>query len=198
MTTLCLATNNPGKVLEIKALLPNINWVSLAEAGIKEELPEPHHTLEENSASKALYVWEKYGLSCLSDDSGLEVVALNGEPGVDSAFYAGPEKNAIANMNKLLKNLEGHENRDAQFRTIASLVLDGKLHQFEGVVKGGIIDEMRGQNGFGYDAIFVPENDMKTFAEMDKTEKNRHSHRAKAMKAVQDFLLNTGNTPILG
>jgi XTP/dITP diphosphohydrolase len=198
MTTLCLATNNANKVLEIKALLPNINWVSLVEAGISEELPEPHHTLEENSASKALYVWKKYGLSCLSDDSGLEVIALNGEPGVDSAFYAGPEKNAMANMKKLLKNLEGYENRSAQFRTIASIVIDGILHQFEGVVKGIIIEDMRGENGFGYDAIFIPENETKTFAEMDKTEKNRHSHRAKAMKAVQDFLLNTVITPTLG
>jgi len=196
MLTLCLATNNPGKVAEIKALLPHINWISLQEAGITEELPEPHRSLHENSANKAMYVWERYQLSCLADDTGLEVEALDGAPGVDTAFYAGSEKNPLANMNKLLHELKGNPNRNAKFRTVVSLVLNGILHQFEGSVAGHIAMSMSGVEGFGYDPIFIPDGHILTFAELDKKVKNSLSHRGNALRATQVFLQDSGNNPI--
>ncbi|MBD0259421.1 MAG: non-canonical purine NTP diphosphatase [Cytophagales bacterium] len=186
---LCMATNNAHKIEEIKPLVPeSVGLVSLAEVGCREELPETGDTLEANSRQKAQYVWDHYGVSCFADDSGLEVEALRGEPGVYSARYAGPERDARANMELLLRKLEGEENRRAQFRTSITLLLDGRPYQFEGVVRGAILGAPRGTGGFGYDPLFVPDGYAQTFAEMDLSEKNKISHRARAVEGLIRFL----------
>ena len=187
--SLVFASNNPNKIKEIQLLLPNeITILSLEEIGCFEDIPETAPTIEGNAILKANYVTERYGYSCFADDTGLEVVALNGEPGVYSARYAGEQKNADDNMNKLLSNLADKENRNAQFKTVICLNLDGNQHLFEGIIKGEIINEKRGSEGFGYDPIFIPNGYSKTFAEMPIAEKSKISHRGLAVEKLVAFL----------
>lgn len=187
--SLVFASNNPNKIKEIQLLLPKeITILSLAEIGCFEDIPETAPTIEGNAIQKANYVTEKYGYSCFADDTGLEVEALNGEPGVYSARYAGEQRNAADNMNKLLINLADKENRNAQFKTVICLNLDGNQHLFEGIIKGEIINEKRGSEGFGYDPIFIPNGYSKTFAEMPITEKSKISHRGLAVEKLVAFL----------
>ena len=186
---LCFATNNNGKLNEIKALLKDhYDIVSLADIGCLEEIPENQATIEENSKEKATYVWQKYKINCFADDTGLEVDALNGAPGVYSARYAGEECLAENNMNLLLKNLENVSNRSARFKTCITLMLNGELHQFEGILNGSILTEKVGTLGFGYDPIFQPAGYSLSFAELEMEEKNKISHRGKAARQLIDFL----------
>ncbi|MCC5945947.1 MAG: RdgB/HAM1 family non-canonical purine NTP pyrophosphatase [Bernardetiaceae bacterium] len=185
---LCLASNNPNKIKEIRAVVPpTIALVSLQDIGCDVDLPETRGTIEGNSEEKAAYVFEHYGINCLSDDTGLEVFALGDAPGVDSAFYSG-SRDSLANIQKLLAELGPDLLREAQFRTVMTLFWEGKAHQFEGIAKGRILEESRGTDGFGYDPIFLPEGEVLTFAEMSLAEKNKFSHRAKALRKVADFL----------
>jgi XTP/dITP diphosphohydrolase len=189
MQRLTLATNNRHKLEEVKALLGNdFQLRTLAEIGCHEELPEEQNTIEGNSRQKGEYVFKKYKVSCFADDSGLEVEALNGEPGVDSAHYAGPQRDAADNIDLLLKSLEGVMNRDAQFRTVITLVDENGVHQFEGILKGKITEATNGNEGFGYDPIFLPHGFQKTLAEMTMEEKNKISHRAIAIQKLVSFL----------
>jgi XTP/dITP diphosphohydrolase len=186
---LCFATNNKGKLQEIKALLSGkFEVVSLQEIGCHEELPETKDTIEGNSLQKAEYVWQNYKVSCFADDTGLEVASLNGEPGVYSAMYAGPDCIAENNMDLLLKNLQDKTDRKAFFRTCITLILNGEIHQFEGNVKGEILQGRQGGKGFGYDPLFKPEGFEKSFAEMTIEEKNKISHRARAVKLLVEYL----------
>lgn len=188
---LVFATNNEHKLKEVQKLLGNkIELLSLTDINCKEEIPEDFMTLEENALQKAEYVYKKYGVNCFADDTGLEVDALNGEPGVLSARYAGNEKDSQANMNKVLIKLAGVKNRKAKFRTVISLILDDEEYCFEGEVIGEIMEERSGTDGFGYDPIFKAEGFVKTFAEMSLDEKNQISHRARATQKLVDFLLN--------
>ena len=186
---LCFATNNAHKLEEIQAILgDSFELISLAETGCTEELPETGNTLEANSLQKAQYLYDHYHINCFADDSGLEVQALGGEPGVDSAHYAGPQRSHADNVNLLLKNLEGKIDRSAQFKTVITLIQNGEITQFEGSIKGQIISELRGTQGFGYDPVFVPEGYETTFAEMSLEEKGRISHRARAFAKLVEFL----------
>jgi len=186
---LVFATHNKGKLLEVNSLIPkSIELLSLDDLQLHEEIPETGNTMEANALLKARYVFGKQGLNCFADDSGLEIDALNGAPGVCSARYAGEDKNNEANIALALRNLEGVENRGAQFRTVIALILDGQEHLFEGVVRGHIIHEKRGSGGFGYDPIFVPQGYDQTFAELGLEVKNRLSHRARAMQKLTEFL----------
>ena len=186
---LCFATNNKGKLQEIKALLDGkYDIVSLQEIGCQEELPETRDTIEGNSLQKAEYVWQHYKISCFADDTGLEVKALNGEPGVYSARYAGPDCSPEDNMILMLHKMTGQKDRSALFRTCITLILDGEIHQFEGNVKGEILQARQGEKGFGYDPIFKPEGHERSFAEMSMEEKNKISHRGKAVRTLADFL----------
>jgi XTP/dITP diphosphohydrolase len=188
---LIFASHNKNKVKEVAAILPkHIKLIGLHDLNYNEEIDETGATLEENALIKAKHIYGKFNLNCFADDSGLEVEVLNNEPGVYSARYAGNEKNDDANMNKLLKNLSHIENRKARFRTVIALILDGKEHLFEGIVNGKIINEKRGEKGFGYDPIFVPDRFDKTFAELSSEEKNQISHRAIATKKLIRFLEN--------
>ena len=190
---LIFATNNEHKVQEIRAVLPaSYTIVSLKEAGIFKDIPEPHDTLQENAAEKARTISAITGSSCFSEDTGLEVPALQNEPGVHSARYAGEEKSFDRNIEKLLFKLQGIADRSAQFRTVICLLLEGKEYFFEGICKGRIIEEKRGSGGFGYDAVFIPDGADQTFAEMTLVEKNRFSHRKKATDLLVTFL-NTIN-----
>jgi len=183
------ATNNPNKLAEIKALVPDsIEIISLKEIGCYDELPETRDTLEGNALQKAEYVVNKYQIPCFSDDTGLLVDALNGEPGVYSARYAGLENSSEKNMNKLLKNLEGQTNRSASFKTVVALILNGQNHIFNGSVVGEITVEKQGLDGFGYDPIFIPKNGKLTFAEMSKEAKGKISHRGRAVRKLITFL----------
>ena len=186
---LCIASNNPHKIEEIQAMLPamQVQVVSLQSIGCLEELPETQRTLEGNSLQKAMYVWEHFGISCFADDTGLEVEALNGEPGVDTAYYSG-SRDADENINLLLQNLARYSNRKARFRTVITLVLKGEIHVFEGVANGEITAEKRGKGGFGYDPVFMPAGFTRTFAEMTLEEKNPISHRGLATLQLIDFL----------
>lgn len=187
---LVFASNNPNKIKEIQSLLPSqITILSLEDIGCIEEIPETAYTLEGNAMLKANHVTEKYGYSCFADDTGLLVDALNGEPGVYSARYAGEQKNAEDNMAKLLKKLDNTENRKAHFKTVICLNINGKQHLFEGMVKGKIIHEKRGSEGFGYDPVFIPDGYTKTFAEMSLEEKSIISHRGLAVEKLVAFLL---------
>lgn len=189
MHQLIFATNNPNKIKEIRIVLKGkFNIITLEEAGINIDIPEPHSTLEENALEKSSVIHKLTNKDCFSEDTGLEVEILNNEPGVKSARYAGEVKNFKANINLLLKNLQGKENRTARFRTIISLILNGKKYQFEGVCEGHITQEEKGQNGFGYDPVFMPAGSNKTFAEMSMEDKNKFSHRKKAMQKLIDFL----------
>lgn len=185
---LCFATNNTHKLEEIRAILgENFVLKTLQEIGCNDELPETTDTIEGNSAQKAEYVWEHYGVNCFADDSGLEIEALNGAPGVHSAYYSG-ERNHARNIERVLRELASESNRKARFKTVITLTLEGKSHSFEGIVEGIIIDVPRGTDGFGYDPIFVPENHNRTFAEMTLEEKGKLSHRSKAFVKLIAFL----------
>ena len=189
MRKLIFATNNQDKVDEIKSI-PGLNYkiISLKDAEINIDIPEPHNSLEENAAEKSSVIYKLTGSDCFSEDTGLEVEALNGEPGVKSARYAGEESSSEKNIEKLLLNMQGTENRNAQFRTVLSLMLSGKEYKFEGICKGTILADSKGKKGFGYDPIFLPDGAEKTFAEMEMQEKNKFSHRKKAMDKLIDFL----------
>ncbi len=189
--TLCFATNNLHKLEEVQAILgPPFLLKSLNDIGCVEELAEDQTTLEGNSLQKAEYVFKHYHAPCFADDTGLEVEALNGAPGVYSARYAGLQRSAEDNMNLLLKDLANKKNRKARFRTVITLVAPNFVKQFEGVVAGEIIFEKRGKGGFGYDPIFIPAGHSKTLAEMTMEEKNQISHRANAIKELVTFLKN--------
>jgi XTP/dITP diphosphohydrolase len=189
MEKIIFATNNQHKVDEIRHHLANrFKIITLKEAGINIDIPEPHDTLEANAREKSSTIHEITKLNCFSEDTGLEVESLNGEPGVKSARYAGEKSDSEKNMIKLLENLKGAENRKAQFRTVISLILNNKEYQFSGICQGEISLSPIGIQGFGYDPIFVPEGGSKTFAEMDKNEKNQFSHRRKAMDKLILFL----------
>jgi XTP/dITP diphosphohydrolase len=189
MDTLIFATNNQHKVDEMRSILGNdFNIISLKEAGIDIDIPEPHDTLEANASEKSATIHRLTNKNCFSEDTGLEVSALNGAPGVNSARYAGEGKSFDDNVEKLLGNLQNANARDARFRTIISLVLDDKEYLFEGICNGRIIEAKRGSLGFGYDPVFIPDGSENTFAEMEMQEKNRFSHRKKAMEKLISFL----------
>ena len=186
---LVFASNNPNKIKEIQQLLPDtIRILSLFDIGCEEEIPETANTIEGNAILKANYVTEKYGYDCFADDTGLEVEALNGEPGVFSARYAGAQRNSEDNMDKLLANLQHQTNRKAQFKTVIALNLNGKQHLFTGIAKGEITLDKQGIKGFGYDPIFKPEGFSDTFAQLSIEQKGAISHRGKAVKQLIDFL----------
>lgn len=195
MKRIVFATNNQHKLQEIREILsPEFEIVSLKEIGCHEDIPETGNTLEENALQKARYISERYHISCFADDTGLEVDALGGAPGVHSARYAeGTDHDSEANMTKLLRELEGKENRQARFRTVIALIELGEdetenVHLFEGIVEGHISTERQGNEGFGYDPIFVPEGYEKSFAALGETIKNHISHRARAVKKLAEYL----------
>nr|WP_294781703.1 non-canonical purine NTP diphosphatase [uncultured Flavobacterium sp.] len=186
---LVFASNNKNKIAEIQSMLPeNIKILSLEDINCLEDIPETADTIEGNAILKADYVTRKYGYDCFADDTGLEVQTINGEPGVYSARYAGEQKNADDNMNKLLEALKNEENRNAQFKTVITLNLKGKQYLFTGIAKGEITVTKNGTNGFGYDPIFQPENYSETFAQLPLETKNRIGHRGKAVQQLIDFL----------
>ena len=186
---LCFATNNPNKLAEIQDILGDqFELVGLQDIGCEEELAEDQTTLEGNSLQKAQYVYNQYGVNCFADDTGLEITSLEGEPGVYSARYAGDQRNNGDNMALVMERMEGKPDRAAQFRTVITLIVDGEQKQFEGVAKGEIITEQLGKEGFGYDPIFKPEGYQKTFAEMSRIEKNKISHRGRAIRHLIDYL----------
>ncbi|MBX2898125.1 MAG: RdgB/HAM1 family non-canonical purine NTP pyrophosphatase [Cyclobacteriaceae bacterium] len=187
--TLCFATNNPNKVKEIQALLGDaFSLQSLAQIGCTETLAEDQDTIAGNSLQKAQYVFDTYHVPCFADDTGLEVTALGGAPGVYSARYAGPQCNADDNIARLLHELEGKADKSARFRTVITLITQAGMHQFEGVLAGSILPEKKGTNGFGYDPVFVPEGTTETLAEMELQKKNLISHRALAFRKLERFL----------
>ncbi|MCZ4693479.1 non-canonical purine NTP diphosphatase [Ancylomarina euxinus] len=187
---LVFATNNHHKLSEIQNMLGNeFQVLSLADINCQDEIPEDHETLEENASQKAHYIYEKFGLNCFADDTGLEVTALNNEPGVYSARYAGSSRSSEDNMKKVLQNLDGKSERSARFRTVIALIIDGEETQFEGIVSGDILYEEKGKDGFGYDPIFQPNSYDISFAEMSLSEKNKISHRGNAVRKLVEFLL---------
>lgn len=189
MKKIVFATNNQHKLDEVKKITEGLTEiVSLSEINCFDDIPETADTLEGNALQKARYVKEKFGFDCFADDTGLEVEALDNAPGVYSARYAGPEHNSESNMKLLLKNMEGITNRKARFRTVIALLMDGKEYLFDGIVEGIIIDEKRGNSGFGYDPVFVPNGYNETFAQLGSDIKNNISHRAKAVLKLHDFL----------
>lgn len=190
MTSLVFATNNPNKIAEIKGQLGDAyTFSSLKDIGCTEEIPETTGTIPGNARQKARFVKDNYGHDCFSEDTGLEIDALGGEPGVDTAHYAGPQRNAEDNYNKVLQKLSGQPDRSARFRTVICLVKDGREHLFEGICEGEIATEPHGDDGFGYDPVFRPkEGDGRTFAEMTGAEKRALSHRARAMAKLHAFL----------
>ena len=186
---LIFASHNENKVAEIQSLLgEGFNLLSLKELSYCDDIPETAETLEGNSIIKADTVFEQFKMPCFADDTGLEVDALDGEPGVYSARYGGEDKNADQNMNLLLKKLQGKSNRSARFRTVITYRIQNETHQFEGVVEGNIISEKIGAYGFGYDPIFIPKGSKKTFAQMSTEEKNQFSHRSRAFEKLRIFL----------
>lgn len=192
MKKIVVATNNAHKLTEIRAIIGNeIELLTLADINCFDDIPETAETLEENALQKARYIYEKYGCDCFADDTGLEVTALNGGPGVHTARYAYPDRHdPKANTEKLLRELEGVADRSAQFRTVVALILNGEERLFEGIVRGTIPTEERGTEGFGYDPVFAPEELGKTFAEVGPDVKNEISHRARAVKKLAAFLKN--------
>jgi len=189
MKKLCFATNNRHKVAEVSQMLEGkYELLTLQDIGCHEELAEDQETLEGNSRQKAAYVWQQYQVSCFADDTGLEVEALGGAPGVYSARYAGPQRSDSDNIQHLLHSLAPHQNRKARFRTCITLMLEGQEHQFEGTVEGTISPEWQGNKGFGYDPVFVPDGHTRTFAEMRPEEKNAISHRGRAVRQLVAFL----------
>jgi XTP/dITP diphosphohydrolase len=186
---LIFATNNQHKVEEIRAVIGDkFELLTLQDAGIAIDIPEPHDTLEANASEKSQTIYRMTGTSCFSEDTGLEVAALNGEPGVKSARYAGDDRSFDQNIDKLLINLAAKEDRSARFRTVVSLIINGKETLFEGICEGTVIKERRGGKGFGYDPVFIPAGADKTFAEMTLEEKNLFSHRKKATEKLVAFL----------
>jgi len=186
---LIFATNNLHKISEIQSIIGNtIHIKSLKEIGCQDDIPETAPTLEGNALLKAQFVFDRYSSNCFADDTGLEIEALEGRPGVFSARYAGNGHDFEANIDKVLKELSGIQNRKAQFRTVISLILDTNIYYFEGIVAGEIITERMGTEGFGYDSIFKPEGCNRTFAEMSMNEKNSISHRARAVSKLVEFL----------
>jgi XTP/dITP diphosphohydrolase len=189
MYTLIFATNNAHKIAEIQSLVgPDFSIIDMKSAGIDIDIPEPHHTLNENALEKAQTIFNITKTNCFSEDTGLEIEALNGAPGVKSARYAGEDRNFQANIDKVIDQLKNIENRKAQFRTVICLIWEGQTQYFEGICKGHISLTMQGEKGFGYDPIFVPEGSKKSFAEMSMEEKNIFSHRQKAVSQLFEFL----------
>ena len=186
---LIFATNNQFKFNEVKYILSNkLNLINLKELNFSEDIPEDHNSLKKNAQSKALFIYGKYKINCFADDTGLEIEALNGDPGVYSARYAGENCSFEDNIKKVLNKLTGVKNRKAKFITVISLVENGDITNFEGIIKGEIIDEKKGNNGFGYDAIFKPDGYNLTFAEMTQEVKNKISHRYIAIKKLANYL----------
>jgi len=189
MYTLIFATNNRNKVAEIQSLVgTNFTIIPLKEAGIDIDIPEPHNQLEANAQEKALTIFNLTHQNCFSEDTGLEITALGGAPGVKSARYAGENSNPQANIDLVLSKMAGVENRTAQFRTVICLIWENQTYYFEGICKGQILSNMQGENGFGYDPIFVPDGASKSFANMTMEEKNTFSHRKKAVTQLFEFL----------
>lgn len=194
MEKLIFATNNQHKVEEIRLVLGDrFEIVTLKDAGIDIEIAEPHFTLEENAREKSVTIYNLTAKNCFSEDTGLEVTILNGEPGVKSARYAGDTASFENNIEKLLENMHLATNREARFRTVISLILNGQEFQFEGICNGKVILEKRGKEGFGYDPVFIPNGSEMTFAEMGKIAKNEFSHRKKAMDKLISFLQDRGD-----
>ena len=186
---LVFATNNKHKLQEVRDIVGNrVEVLSLSDIGCCDDIPETADTLQGNALIKARHIYGKYGLDCFADDTGLEVEALGGAPGVYSARYAGEECDSEANMRKLLENLTGKSNRNAQFRTVIALIIDGKEMLFDGIVKGTIATEKKGDSGFGYDPIFIPEGHAESFAQMSGEMKNSMSHRFRATQQLGDYL----------
>lgn len=195
MKEIVFATNNRHKLEEITAVVgEQFRILSLEDIGCNDDIPETADTLEGNASMKSHFVLDRYAKNCFADDTGLEIEALNGRPGVYSARYAGPGNDHQKNMDKVLREMEGVTNRKARFRTVISLILDGREHQFEGIVDGRIRHERSGKKGFGYDPIFQPDGFNITFAEMDLAEKNKVSHRARAMAKLISFLKTAGTS----
>ncbi|MDR2469172.1 MAG: non-canonical purine NTP diphosphatase [Tannerella sp.] len=192
MRTIVFATNNDHKLKEVRSILiPVVRLIGLPELQYRHALEETADTLEENAMQKARFIRQKFGYDCFADDTGLEVEALGGQPGVYSARYAGEECDSFANVQKLLRNLSDATNRRARFRTVIALILDDEEHLFEGIVNGHIAPAMRGKGGFGYDPVFIPNRHSKTYAEMSESVKNTVSHRAQAVKKLTAFLAKT-------
>lgn len=186
---LVFATNNHNKIKEVQNLIPShITLLSLSDINCEEDIPETQHTIEGNAIQKAEYLKNKYGYDCFADDTGLEVQALNGDPGVYSARYAGPQRNATDNMNKLLLELKNLEDRTAQFKTVVALTMANKTKTFTGICEGEITLNKQGTSGFGYDPIFKPKGYNHTFAEMELTQKNTIGHRGKAVSLLVEYL----------
>lgn len=186
---LVFATNNKHKLQEVRDIVGNrVEVLSLSDIGCCDDIPETADTLQGNALIKARHIYGKYGLDCFADDTGLEVEALGGAPGVYSARYAGEECDSEANMRKLLENLTGKSNRNAQFRTVIALIIDGKEMLFDGIVKGTVATEKKGDSGFGYDPIFIPEGHAESFAQMSGEKKNSMSHRFRATQQLGDYL----------
>ncbi|HAX94972.1 MAG TPA: non-canonical purine NTP pyrophosphatase [Prolixibacteraceae bacterium] len=186
---LVFATNNPHKIEEIRHMLsPVFEILSLDDIGCDEEIPEDRETLEDNASQKSHYIFNRYGMNCFADDTGLEIDALNGEPGVYSARYAGPQRNSHDNVRLVLEKMSKINQRKARFRTVISLIINGVETRFEGIVNGVILREERGEGGFGYDPVFQPEESDLAFAEMSLSEKNKISHRGRAISALVNYL----------
>ena len=186
---LVFATNNKHKLQEVRDIVGNrVEVLSLSDIGCCDDIPETADTLQGNALIKARHIYGKYGIDCFADDTGLEVEALGGAPGVYSARYAGEECDSEANMRKLLENLTGKSNRNAQFRTVIALIIDGKEMLFDGIVKGTIATEKKGDSGFGYDPVFIPEGHAESFAQMSGEMKNSMSHRFRATQQLGDYL----------
>ena len=186
---LIFATNNQHKVNEIQHVIGDqFELITLKDAGVNVDIPEPFNSLEENAAHKSTTIYNMTGLNCFSEDTGLEVVKLNGEPGVKSARYSGEEKSFDKNIDKLLDKLKSIDDRKARFRTVISLIIEGEENQFEGVCNGTITNSRKGSEGFGYDPVFMPEGADKTFAQMTMEEKNKFSHRSKAVDKLVNYL----------
>jgi len=191
MRKLVFATNNDHKLKELKQILSSeFELLSLNDIGCTDEIPETGPTLEINAAQKSFYIWDKYGIDCFADDTGLEIEALGNEPGVYSARYAGEERSATANMLKVLARMINELNRKARFRCVISLIIDGEEKQFEGIVEGKILTEKHGEAGFGYDPIFMPDGYNQSFAEMSAEDKNQISHRGRAVMKLVDYLID--------
>jgi len=191
MRKLVFATNNEHKLREVKQVLQSdFELLSLDQIGCFDEIPETGTTLEVNASQKSYYIWDKYGINCFADDTGLEIEAIDNEPGVYSARYAGEQKDPSANIVKVLEKLSGKTNRNARFRCVISLVIDGVEQQFEGIVQGKILYEKHGEAGFGYDPIFMPDGYGVSFAEMSSEVKNQISHRGRAVTKLVSYLKN--------
>ena len=187
---LCFVSNNKNKLSEVSSILKNIEIISLDDIGFNEDIPETGSSLEENSQLKAKCIYDKFKIDCFADDTGLEIESLNGEPGVYSARYAGNRSNSQDNIGLVLKKMKNFTSRNAQFTTIITLYLDSKVYVFDGSVKGTISSKPIGKFGFGYDSIFIPKGHDITFAQMTSEDKNKISHRKKAIKKLNMFLLN--------